>query len=174
MRRLSRTITTGLLSTGIVLLVPGFLLAQEAPRQPGVIGAEGGDTLVSSMGVRTRWTVGSVSTGSSQMVLVEAVFPPGHETASHLHETDEEIIYVLEGELRVTLGDQEYSAGPGATAFVPPGTWMALANPTDQRAVALVMIPRAEAEQCMRVLFSPDADDEARAEAVGDCGLRIP
>lgn len=98
--------------------------------------------------------------------------PPGHETPTHLHEVDEEVVYVLEGELTVLLEGEERTVGPGGTAFVPPGTWMALANRTDAPVVILGVIARGEVEECYRTLFSKDADEVARREAGALCRIR--
>jgi mannose-6-phosphate isomerase-like protein (cupin superfamily) len=40
----------------------------------------------------------------------------------HLHHRDDEIWYVLEGILRVQVGDNEVEAHPGAPVLVPRGT----------------------------------------------------
>lgn len=60
----------------------------------------------------------------------------------------------------------------GGTAFVPPGTWMALANRTDAPVVTMGVIARGEVEECYRVLFSKDADEAARREAGDLCRIR--
>jgi mannose-6-phosphate isomerase-like protein (cupin superfamily) len=54
--------------------------------------------------------------------LTEAVIPPGKGAGLHVHEASEECWYVLEGEYRFTVGDTEFTAGPGATVLVPRGT----------------------------------------------------
>jgi quercetin dioxygenase-like cupin family protein len=124
------------------------------------------------MGVETVWKVGSVSTGASQVTLATGTLPPGHETPTHLHEIDEEVIYVLSGELTAILEGEEHTAGPGATVFIPPGSWMAIANRTEAPVVMVAVITRDEAEECFRVLFSRDADEEARREAEALCRIR--
>lgn len=114
---------------------------------------------------------GSVSTGASQLSLVRATLPPGHVTPVHLHEIDEEVVHVLEGELTAILEGEEQTVGPGGTVFVPPGTWMALANRTDRPVVVVGALPRGELERCYRVLFSRDADEADRREAVELCRI---
>lgn len=146
--------------------------ARAEAARPHVIGPEEAHVSVSPMGVGTAFIVGSVSTGASQLFLARATLPPGHETPEHLHEVDEEVVYVLEGELTAVLDDEEHVVGPGGTVFVPPGTWMALANRTDRPVMILGTLGRGELEQCYRVLFSQDADEADRREAAELCRIR--
>ncbi len=80
-------------------------------------------------GERIRWPqqghdfclkISSASGGSFS--LSEAVIPPGKGAGLHIHEESEECWYVLDGEYRFTVGDSEFTAGPGATVLVPRGT----------------------------------------------------
>lgn len=139
-----------------------------------VVGPREGHVAVAASGMEVQFKVGSVSTGASGLMMATSVFPPGHETPTHLHEIDEEVVYVLHGELTATLEGQEHTVGPGGTVFVPPGTWMALGNRTETSVVVLGVLSRGEAEECFRVLFSTDADETARLEALELCGLAHP
>ena len=47
----------------------------------------------------------------------------------HLHHSDDEAWYVLEGRLRVQVGDEEVEAGVGAAVLVPRGTPHTYWNP---------------------------------------------
>lgn len=118
MRQQTWLATASLLSVLVPLLVPTLLEAQADPVQPHVIGPEEGHASVSPMRVRTEFMVGSVSTGGSQLFMARATLPPGHETPTHLHEIDEEVVYVLEGELTVILEGEEHTVDPGGTVFV--------------------------------------------------------
>jgi hypothetical protein len=42
-----------------------------------------------------------------------------HDAAPHLHEREDESIYVLEGEITVHIGPNAYELGPGGFAFMP-------------------------------------------------------
>lgn len=139
--------------------------------EPMVISAGEGHVGVSPLGVQFRSLVGSVTNGASRLFAATVVLPPGHETPTHLHEIDEEVVYVLHGELTAMLGDEEYTVGPGSTVFIPPGTWMNLENRTETLVVAIGVLPRGELEECYRVLFSSDAGDAARREARELCRI---
>jgi quercetin dioxygenase-like cupin family protein len=39
----------------------------------------------------------------------------------HAHSREDEIWYVLEGQIRFTVGEQTYDAGPGSFAYIPRG-----------------------------------------------------
>lgn len=62
------------------------------------------------------------------------LFPPGHDTMTHLHQIDEEVACVLHGELTVTLDGQEHTAVSAGTVFIPQGTRMKMANRTETSA----------------------------------------
>ncbi len=47
---------------------------------------------------------------------------PGGEAEPHLHETEHQVFYVLDGECDVTLGDDDpVRCGPGTVVRIPPG-----------------------------------------------------
>ena len=48
--------------------------------------------------------------------------PPRLIAPPHLHHSDDEAWYVLEGALRVQVGQDEIEAGTGSSVFVPRGT----------------------------------------------------
>src|SRR4051812_42934711 len=50
-----------------------------------------------------------------------ATFPPGTFVPPHIHPTQEEFIYMLQGTLSLVLDGQESQAGPGDTIRLPRG-----------------------------------------------------
>src|SRR5215471_8962035 len=48
--------------------------------------------------------------------------PPRYIAPLHIHHHDDEAWYVLEGVLRVKVGDKEVEAQPGSAVMVPRGT----------------------------------------------------
>lgn len=72
--------------------------------------------------------VDPITTGSRRMVLTSSDLPPGDAIGVHRHLREDEIIIVTRGTARVQLGKEEYTAGPGATVFIPQGTCIALAT----------------------------------------------
>ena len=53
--------------------------------------------------------------------VIEIVTPPGKGVSLHVHEREDELVYLLEGEIEVTLGDQTMKAVPGVIALLPRG-----------------------------------------------------
>src|SRR5882672_11743790 len=58
----------------------------------------------------------------------------------HLHQRDDEAWYVLEGTLRVQVGDQEVEARAGSGVFVPKGTPHTYWNPAPEAARYLLIM----------------------------------
>ena len=53
--------------------------------------------------------------------LVEVLAAPGHAPPLHIHPTEDEPMWVLEGQLTVQCGDQTFAAGPGSFIHTPRG-----------------------------------------------------
>lgn len=53
--------------------------------------------------------------------VVEVVTPPKGKVALHVHEREDELVYILDGTLEVTLGDQTMTATTGVLALLPRG-----------------------------------------------------
>ncbi len=75
---------------------------------------------------RAVWVVGDrytiKTTGEETggaFALVEAVVPPGGGPPPHVHHREDEAFLVLEGQLTVRVGDQEFAASPGTFVYCP-------------------------------------------------------
>ena len=55
------------------------------------------------------------------LTLCETRTPAGRGPAPHIHEREDEMFFVLEGEFSVTLGEETSTAGPGTFIFAPRG-----------------------------------------------------
>jgi len=53
--------------------------------------------------------------------VVEFISEPGAGVGVHIHEREDELVYLLEGEIGVTLGDQTMTVPAGACALLPRG-----------------------------------------------------
>jgi quercetin dioxygenase-like cupin family protein len=64
-----------------------------------------------------------VSTADSPdgLSVIDSLAPEGDSPPLHVHRTEDEVFHVLEGELRVRLGDEELRLGPGDIALAPKG-----------------------------------------------------
>ena len=82
------------------------------------IQADGGERLVfGEVVVVVR--VPAESTGGAFAMLEEP--PPMVDTPLHVHEREDELFYVLEGEHEYQVGDEEFRVGPGGLVFAPRG-----------------------------------------------------
>ena len=52
----------------------------------------------------------------------------GRELEAHVHETEDDAFYILEGELTFLFGGEDVTAGPSAFVLVPPGVEHAFRN----------------------------------------------
>lgn len=53
--------------------------------------------------------------------VVELVSEPGTGVSLHVHDNEDELVYIVEGEIEVTLGDQSMKASKGVMALLPRG-----------------------------------------------------
>ena len=63
----------------------------------------------------------SAETGGLATV-IEDNLKPGFKLGRHLHRKHTEIFYILDGEVKFTIGDKFYTATAGAVIYLPPGT----------------------------------------------------
>jgi mannose-6-phosphate isomerase-like protein (cupin superfamily) len=73
-----------------------------------------------------RWFVGmlaevkaSAADTAGQYTLVEVTAPPGLESPLHVHYTEDEGFYVLEGSVTIVVGDETVELAAGQHAFGP-------------------------------------------------------
>lgn len=85
------------------------------------------------------------------------------DTRLHVHEHEDEVFYVLEGEHVFQVGDQEFRAGPGGLVFAPRGVPHAQRRVRPRTGRILVLASPAGFEGFFRHL----AEAEERAGAIG-------
>ena len=91
------------------------------------------------------------------------------DTGLHVHEREDEIFYVLDGEHVFTVGDTEHHAGPGDLVFAPRGVPHAQRRVVPRTGRTLVLTAPAGLEGFFRELadaeragvLGPDAYDRA-------------
>ena len=67
-------------------------------------------------------------------------FEPGQEHASHLHEGQDKLYFVLEGTGVVQIGDQAEILSAGDAAYAPSGVAHSIRNPGPGRLVTMVVL----------------------------------
>ena len=76
-----------------------------------------------------------------QFALIDDVLPKGKTTPLHLHESFDETICVVAGEILVHVDGSEHPASAGAVAFVPRGTPHAFLVTSDEARVLSFATP---------------------------------
>ena len=64
----------------------------------------------------------SAQSGADQLSVIEQRAPQGSSPLLHLHRAQDEIFYVLAGEFRLRIGDQEKRLKAGDFVLIPKGT----------------------------------------------------
>jgi mannose-6-phosphate isomerase-like protein (cupin superfamily) len=108
---------------------------------------------------------------SGAFSITEFVAQPGAFTPPHVHEKTDEVFYVLEGELGVMVGEEEFTAVPGACVVEPKGVPHSLWNVGDRPARTLEIATPAGHEAFLEAIAelksssSPPTLEERRAMA---------
>jgi quercetin dioxygenase-like cupin family protein len=78
---------------------------------------------------------------SASMGMFELTIPPASNVPPpHSHSNNEELVYVLEGTLRYTVGSDTRDLARGQSMHTPRGTVHAFSNPFDSVARALIVL----------------------------------
>jgi quercetin dioxygenase-like cupin family protein len=59
--------------------------------------------------------------GGEQVLLCKVVYEPGKQVTRHSHEHTEQVMYILEGEVTMTIGDETRTLAAGDTVVVNRG-----------------------------------------------------
>ncbi len=81
---------------------------------------QGGTTVTYDRGSTAELKIDSEATGGDYGAIVYTV-KAGEEPGMHKHSREDELVYVLEGELVARVGDARIDVGPGACAALPAG-----------------------------------------------------
>jgi quercetin dioxygenase-like cupin family protein len=91
----------------------------------GYVQAVGEGRALWALGERIALKATGAQTGGA-FTLLEDLVAAGGEPPPHLHEREDEAYYLLEGYLRVTVGERTLDAGPGSFIYLPravPHSW---------------------------------------------------
>jgi quercetin dioxygenase-like cupin family protein len=89
-----------------------------------------------------------------QFALIEAVGRRGNVPPPHIHHREDEIFYVLEGEIVVSVGDRTIKGTPGTIIFLPRGVRHSFTIESEQFRM-LVLVTPAGLEAWFRELSVP-------------------
>ncbi len=98
--------------------------------------------------------------------VVELVTQPNQGVQVHVHEHEDELVYVVEGDIEVTLGDQKMTATEGILALLPRGIPHGFTNIGDKPSRVLDVILPGKFDQYFVELHNlyntTDEVDEAK------------
>jgi quercetin dioxygenase-like cupin family protein len=111
----------------------------------------------------------TIHTASDDFALVEYVAAPGFPgPPPHVHPAFDEIFYVLDGEMRFTLGDSAVVAGPGDPVHARGDAPHTFANTSDRPARMLIVLRPGGFErffaEAAELAAAGRLDEAARAE----------
>lgn len=97
---------------------------------------------------RTTWSMGHLFTylvtgeeTAGQFALIEATVRRGLEPPPHIHTREDELFYVLAGEITFTVGTEVITATPGIAVFLPRETPHGFRILTEEAHVLILCTP---------------------------------
>ena len=88
------------------------------PVPGGVISSPDTQAAIWYLGTLSQVRLSGEQTGGA-FSLADNLARRGNASPVHVHDRDDETFLVLDGELRVSAGEDDYTAGPGTVAFLP-------------------------------------------------------
>jgi quercetin dioxygenase-like cupin family protein len=86
------------------------------------------------------WISRPASTGAAMLVVIEVNLAQGHGHNFHKHPDQEEVIYVIEGQVEQWLETEKQQLGPGDSIFIPKDVVHASFNTSSQPAKLLAIL----------------------------------
>jgi len=87
-------------------MTSGFVLG---PGEGPAYGFHGSAAVIKASGADTL----------GQLGVIESVYPAGLAVREHVHAGEDEMFYLLAGEMQVFCGEGRWTVGPGSFVFVP-------------------------------------------------------
>lgn len=100
--------------------------------------------------------------------VLELVIEPEEGAAEHVHEHEDELVHVLEGELEVTVGGKAMTAGEGVVALLPRGIAHGYRNRSSSRCRVMDVILPGRADGFFTGLNELIRGGQAEGEALQD------
>lgn len=120
------------------------------PRRPLVTTAADGEVEERHAGLGARIVVPGEVTGWD-LAVIEFHLGPRRLVPPHSHVSEDELSYILEGEVSFRVGDRTFTASPGTHVYKPRGVFHTFWNATDRSARLLEIIVPAGLEASFRM-----------------------
>src|SRR5215468_5373094 len=109
-------------------------------KQPVLTPPHGGKTVTSSGGSSVEMKVESSQSGGEYGAVLWTV-RAGEEPPLHTHSREDELVYVVQGQLIARVGDARVDVGPGAYAALPRGMPPTIEVVGDQATLLVSFVP---------------------------------
>lgn len=96
----------------------------------------------------------------NRLTILEAKVPPGGGPPRHNHQNEDEIFYVLAGELEITCGSDVYTATEGDLVHIPQGVMHSFTNKSPYDAKQLLIFAPGGFEHFFLELGEPVKNGE--------------
>jgi quercetin dioxygenase-like cupin family protein len=93
--------------------------------------------------------------GRDGISVLERLAPQGESPPLHVHQREDEVFHVLDGELRLRAGDEEVRVAAGETALAPLGVPHTYRVESPAGARWLLITSRGDFERFMRAVSRP-------------------
>lgn len=104
--------------------------------------------------------------------LIEATVGPGFSPPWHVHHEEDEMMYVLEGDVIFKCGDELFRAGPGSFVFLPRHIPHSFKNLSETSARWLILATPAGLERFFMEAGTPALDDNPRPQPLNPQKLK--
>jgi mannose-6-phosphate isomerase-like protein (cupin superfamily) len=136
---------------------------------PYALGQDEGERL--SFGELTILLRATAETTGGAFTLFEEV-PPLADTPLHVHEREDELFYVLEGERAFQVGDEEFRASPGGLVYAPRGVPHAQRRVVPGKGRLLITTTPAGLEGFFRALAAAEREGTLGPDAYASASER--
>jgi len=133
--------------------------------QQPILSAPGEAEALDIGGARLVRRIASDQTGGD-FAVVEFHADPGQGVGLHVHEREDELVYLLEGRIEVALGDQTMTVPAGACALLPRGIPHGFTNTGDAPSRLLAVLLPGALDGFFKRLHDEIATDRAHEEAI--------
>ena len=91
--------------------------------------------------MRVQFLCNEAYMGSKHAVLGRTIFPPkGASHELHVHENAEEIIYMISGNGKARVADEEFDIGPGDVIFIPVNAEHFVVNTDPEKEMEMIWL----------------------------------
>jgi quercetin dioxygenase-like cupin family protein len=134
-----------------------------------VVAPGDGETVRNPVGGLITFKVRGEETAGA-LTVFESEIAPGDGPPLHVHATEAEVLYVLEGQMRFQVGDNVHPAPPGALMYVPPGVPHCFQNAGDSPSRLLIVFNPSGME---RFFGLTGGDPAVFREAAAQVGMEV-